>query len=362
MKIGIIGGGQLAQMLVLAGFPLGFEFLCLEKDKNCPAGAIAPIFVSEYDDVDSLKKFAQQVDVLTYEFENVSLTALNQINNSVPIHPTLNALEVSQDRLAEKNFFTRLNIPSTHYRSVTNFEELETAMQQIGFPAVVKTRRMGYDGKGQYVIREQKDIPLAWKALQSESLIVENFIKFDREVSLIAARSINGEIAFYPLTENRHREGILSVSLAPYRNQEVELLAQKYLHDILTELNYAGILTVEFFQVGNQLYANEMAPRVHNSGHWTIEGAVVSQFENHLRAISGLALGSTSTLGHCAMLNLIGELPNMREIFKIPEAHVHLYGKEPRPKRKLGHVTLALQDERLFTSQFQKLSKQVDLI
>ncbi len=355
MKIGVIGGGQLAQMLALAGYPLGLKVICLEPNPNCPASLVTTVIQGDYPDQKKLEELAAQVDVITYEFENVTLAALEHISKQVPIYPPLAALKISQDRLQEKNFFDRLGIPTTHYGAVDSFDDLQKAIERIELPAILKTRRLGYDGKGQYVLRTKQDVEVAWQHLKDQSLLLENLVAFEREVSMIAVRNQAGEIVFYPLIENEHRQGILATSIAPWSELKIEQQAQKFVASILTELNYVGVLAVEFFQHENQLYANEMAPRVHNSGHWTIEGAMISQFENHLRAIAGLPLGSTQAVGKSAMLNLIGDVPNLAEILQIPETHCHLYGKSPRPGRKLGHVTLCMNDEKLFSKRFQQL-------
>lgn len=359
MKIGIIGGGQLAQMLILAGYPLGLQFICFEQNQSCPAGLVAPIFVGEYQDINALQAFAQQVDLITYEFENISVPELQQLSRSITIYPDVHALEISQDRLLEKDFFSQHAIPTTDYRAANTWEELQQAVQEIGLPVVIKTRRFGYDGKGQYIVHQLEELAAVWQALAGQALLVENFVQFDREVSLIAVRDTTGAIVFYPLIENHHRSGILALSFAPDNQAEIENLAQHYLTDILNKLNYVGVLTVEFFQKGNQLFANEMAPRVHNSGHWTIEGAQISQFENHLRAITGLPLGSTQALGHAVMINLIGELPEVAKILNIPQAHFHSYSKQPKPKRKLGHVTLCERDQKDFLKKFHELYEVV---
>lgn len=360
MKVGIVGGGQLAQMLVQAGTPLGLEFSCYEKNKDCPAGSVAPIFLGDYQDAEALKNFSQQVDVVTYEFENLAVEALSKI--TAPIAPNLTALAIAQDRWLEKEYFSQCKIPSTQYFNVQTYEELCKAVEVLQKPCILKTRRMGYDGKGQFVIREQKDILSAWESLAGHALIVENFVAFDFEVSQIAVRNKKGEIRFYPLVKNDHQDGILSLSLAPYENEELSKQAQNYVASLLNHLDYVGVLTVEFFVKGSQLYANEMAPRVHNSGHWTIEGAQTSQFENHLRAVTGLALGSTEAKGFSAMVNLIGKLPDKNKLMQsFPKMHWHDYGKTPREKRKLGHITLCDQNKKKLMQQVSAILEIVNL-
>lgn len=359
MKIGIIGGGQLAQMLALAAYPLGIEVQCYESKMDCPASRVAQVILGEFTDFEALLNFASQVDVLTYEFENIPLTSLEYIHNQkqdLPIYPNIKALQIAQDRWNEKQFFEKLGIPTTQYMAVDSFMALQFAIEKIELPVVFKTRTLGYDGKGQCIIRTKPDIEKAWQMLEAnQSFIVENLVDFECEVSSIAVRSIDGSIVFYPLTENRHENGILRLSELSAAGTRIERLAQEYMEKILEELNYVGVLAVEFFQKHGQLFANEMAPRVHNSGHWTIEGAHISQFENHIRAISGLPLGSTATKGKTAMVNFIGNIPNATEILKIPEVHYHHYGKQPQPGRKLGHATLCLQDEALYAERLKQL-------
>lgn len=366
MKIGIIGGGQLAQMLALAGHPLGLKTVCLEPTNDCPASLVTEVMVGSYDDVNKLQQLADRVDVLTYEFENISAAALAHIHNmhtadtqrnrGIALYPPAPALAISQDRLQEKKFFEQLHIPTTHYAAVNSLEELQQAISRIGIPAVLKTRRLGYDGKGQYIIDHAEDVETAWQTLQNQPLLLENKIPFEREVSCIGVRNSQGEIVFYPLTENQHRQGILRMSTVITDHSPMEDLARQYVGKILQELNYVGVLAVEFFQRGDQLIANEMAPRVHNSGHWTIEGAEISQFENHLRAVCGLPLGSTTPRKHVAMFNIIGDIPSVEALLNIPHAHCHFYGKAPRPGRKLGHVTVCSDDSKTFGDTLQKLS------
>lgn len=346
MVIGIIGGGQLGRMLALAGYPLGLRFRILEPTSNSPAGMVAEQVVAAYDDRDALIRFAQGLDVVTYEFENVPVAAAHTVAHHCKIYPPAPALAAAQDRFTEKTFFQSLGIPTPPFLPVGSEEELGAAVQQIGLPAVLKTRRFGYDGKGQMVLRTAEDVAAGWRELGGVPLILEGFVPFDREVSVVAVRSRTGELAFYPLPENSHRDGILARSLAPAPDLTAALQAraEEYATAVLHALNYVGVLAIELFQVGESLLANEMAPRVHNSGHWTIEGAETSQFENHLRAILGCPLGSTAAVGYSAMLNIIGTLPDTAKILAVPGAHLHLYGKAPRAGRKLGHVTVRADD------------------
>jgi 5-(carboxyamino)imidazole ribonucleotide synthase len=354
VKIGIIGGGQLAQMMALAAHPLGLKTICLEPTADCPASLVTTVLAGSYDDPAKLAALATATQVLTYEFENISAAALKDLEN-FSIYPPVTALAISQDRLQEKQFFDRLPIPTTQYAAIDSLQDLKNAVARIGLPAILKTRRMGYDGKGQFVLKEAADIEPAWKSLAEQPLLLENKIAFDREVSCIAVRSRSGQIAFYDLIENQHKNGILHLSQVNNTHKTTETLAQQHVTAILTALNYVGVLTVEFFEKNGVLIANEIAPRVHNSGHWTIEGAVTSQFENHLRAVCGLPLGITQTRGHVAMLNLVGELPDLATVLKIPYAHYHTYSKTPRANRKLGHITLCAEDKQLFDHSLKAL-------
>ena len=350
MTIGILGGGQLGYMLALAGYPLGLHFRFLDPSPEAPVGRIAQRVTADYMDQAALEKFATGLELVTYEFENVPVEAARFLAERVPVYPPPAALETAQDRLAEKDLFRKLGIATTEFAPVSNPGELDAAVKTLGLPAVLKTSRMGYDGKGQWILRTAEDVAKAKSEMPPVKLILERFVPFTRELSVLAVRSRNGETAIYPLVENHHRSGILRLSLSPAPRLEplIQRTAENAARRVLESLKYVGVLAIEFFEHQGDLLANEMAPRVHNSGHWTIEGAVTSQFENHLRAVLGLPLGSTGPAGHCAMLNLIGDLPDSSEVLAVPDAHLHLYGKSPRPGRKLGHVTLrAASPERL---------------
>ena len=350
MTIGILGGGQLGYMLALAGYPLGLHFRFLDPSPEAPVGRIAQRVTADYTDQAALEKFSSGLELVTYEFENVPVEAANFLAERVPVYPPPAALEAAQDRLAEKSLFRKLGITTAEFAAVSNPAELDAALRTLGLPAVLKTSRMGYDGKGQWILRTAQDVARAKSEMPSVKLILERFVPFTRELSALAVRSRSGETAIYPLVENHHRSGILRLSLAPAPRLDppIQRAAENVAQRVLESLKYVGVLAIEFFEHQGDLLANEMAPRVHNSGHWSIEGAVTSQFENHLRAVLGLPLGSTGLTGHCAMLNLIGDLPESSEVLGVPDAHLHLYGKSPRPGRKLGHVTLrAASPERL---------------
>lgn len=357
MKIGVLGGGQLGRMLALAGYPLGFRFRVLDRSGEAPAGHVAELVVAEFTDESALLDFASGLDILTYEFENVPVDTARFLGRHAVVYPPPEALEAAQDRLTEKLFFERLGIPVPTFVPVESFAELEAGIDQTGLPAVLKTRRFGYDGKGQFVLNNAGDAAEAWASLKGVPLLLERFVKFDREVSIIAVRSSTGETAVYPLVENHHERGMLRLSLAPAPAlpPALQALAERYARLALEALNYVGVLAIEFFQIGGELLVNEMAPRVHNSGHWTIEGAETSQFENHVRAIAGLPLGSTVARDRCAMLNLIGTLPDAARVLQVPGAHLHLYGKAQRPNRKLGHVTVR-------SDAWESLIERVDLL
>jgi 5-(carboxyamino)imidazole ribonucleotide synthase len=342
MTIGILGGGQLGYMLALAGYPLGLHFRFLDPSPEAPVGRIAHRVTAEYTDEQALEKFAHGLEVVTYEFENVPVQAARFLAERVPVYPAAAALEEAQDRRREKRLFQRLEIPTTEFAEMTERSQLDAAVRQVGLPAVLKTCRLGYDGKGQWLLRTPEDVEKARKELPDVPLILERFVSFTREVSILAVRGRTGETAFYPLVENHHRGGILRLSLAPAPRLSANLqqAAENAARKALETLDYAGVICIEFFEADGKLLANEMAPRVHNSGHWSIEGAVTSQFENHLRAILGMPLGSTATVGYSAMVNLIGEQPDPEPLLRVPNTHLHLYGKSPRPGRKLGHVTV----------------------
>lgn len=340
MKVGIVGGGQLARMLVLAGYPLGLRFQILDPAVDACAGQVAPLIQGEYDDAARLEALADWADVITFDFENVPAAAARMVKPQVTVYPPAGALAVAQDRVAEKTLFWELGIPTPSFATVNSDEDLKDAVARLELPAVLKTRRLGYDGKGQRVIRAAEDVEPAWQALGGVPLILESFVPFEREVSVLAARSCTGETVFYPLVENHHRDGMLRLSRAPYSDLRLEREGWDYAQRLLERLNYVGLLAIEFFVKEGRLIANEIAPRVHNSGHWTIEGAETSQFENHLRAILGLPLGSTTAVGHTVMLNCIGTVPERAAVLAVPGAHYHDYGKASRPGRKVGHLTL----------------------
>ncbi len=357
MTIGILGGGQLGYMLALAGYPLDFHFRFLDPSPQAPVGRVASRVTAEYTDFEALEKFAHGLALVTYEFENVPVEALRFLQKLVPVYPSAQALETAQDRRSEKLLFQKLGIPTTKSAVINSAGELHQTVKKIGLPAILKTCRLGYDGKGQWVLRTGEDVERVKNEIPSAPLILEEFVKFSRELSILAVRARNGETAFYPLVENHHRDGILRLSLAPAPRltEALQREAEAAARRVLESLDYVGVLAIELFECNGRLLANEMAPRVHNSGHWTIEGAVTSQFENHLRAVSGLPPGDTRTLGFSAMLNLIGELPDSNELLSVPGAHLHLYGKSLRSGRKVGHVTVRADSNEQLQQRLRQL-------
>jgi 5-(carboxyamino)imidazole ribonucleotide synthase len=339
-RVGIVGAGQLGRMLALAGYPLGIRCLFLDRSATAPAAQVAPILIGDLEDAAQLEALAAGSDVLTFDWENIPGKALAPLEKLTRVRPPRAALEVSQDRVAEKALFSKLRIPVAAHAAIDSREQLIRAARKLGLPGVLKTRRMGYDGKGQFVVRDAAQLDEAWAAIGGSGLIYEKFQEFSREVSLVAARSAAGKIVFYPLSANSHGGGILHYGIAPFTNRALEQAARRCMQRVMRALAYVGVLAIEFFVVKGRLIANEMAPRVHNSGHWTIEGCVTSQFENHLRAICGLPLGSTRALGHTAMVNFLGEMPDRERLLAIDGLAFHDYGKEPRPGRKLGHCTI----------------------
>ena len=357
MIVGVLGAGQLARMIALAGYPLGVKFVFLDPSADACANSLGEHLHGAYDDPRLLAELAERADVVTYEFENVPAQVAEFLATHTQVHPAPKALAVAQDRLIEKTFFNNIDIPTPAYAAIDSLESLELAMTNIGWPAIIKSRTMGYDGKGQSLLKTPDDLVSAWTLLLGVPSIVEAFVPFNREVSIIAARSVSGEMVFYPLSENVHRNGILRVSHS-CANDPMQAQAEAYISRLMAALDYVGVLALELFEVNGELIANEFAPRVHNSGHWTIEGAETSQFENHLRAILDLPLGATTAVGKAAMVNFIGGLPVTEELLAIPHAHLHLYDKAPRKGRKVAHATIRTET----TEQLNELVMQVSAL
>lgn len=363
MKIGILGGGQLARMLALGGHPLGLSFVILDPAPDACAAAVAEHIVGNYDDAEKLKQLAARSDAITYEFENVPAESVKYLSEmKVPVYPPTEALAVSRDRLKEKTLFRELGIPVPDFYAINSLQELKDAAAKMNFCGVLKTRTMGYDGKGQAVIKSESDVESAWDRVGANGAecILESFVNFSREISIVAVRGKDGEIIYYPVGENTHRDGILRVSICKV-NDSMQKLAQDYVHRILKHFDYVGVIALELFEANGVLMANEIAPRVHNTGHWTIEGAHTSQFENHIRAVAGLPLGDTSVMGHCGMVNFIGELPDIKSVLKIDGAHYHGYCKEVKSGRKVGHATVHGSCEKKVLESLDKIKNLCDI-
>ncbi len=359
MRIGVIGAGQLGRMLGIAARDLGLECRFIDPSESPPAACTGAVIKKAFDDADALSELAASCDVVTYEFENVPVAALLAIADRVTVYPPPEALRIAQDRLNEKRLFERLDIPVLGYHTVDSLEQLETAVAELGLPLVVKTRRFGYDGKGQIAICEHRHVRSAWNDLRQHPLIAETWVAFDYEVSVIGVRDPAGEIAIWPLTRNEHVDGILRTSRAPVEDPGLFERASDYMHRLLEHLDYVGVLALELFVTGDDLLANEFAPRVHNSGHWTIEGAETSQFTNHLLAITGQAPRSTVCREHAGMINLVGTIPADATDLGVPRAHLHDYDKTPRPGRKLGHITVVAASAKARDERLRQLSESV---
>lgn len=355
--LGILGGGQLGRMLAIAALQLGVRSRTFDPSSQACAKAASELIVGEYDDFSALDRFCTGATQCSYEFENVPLAAAEFIQKRSLLAPGLEALKISQDRLFEKKFFSELGIPTVEYRAAETLGELSSEVNSMlaTGAVVVKTRRQGYDGKGQLTCRSSTDFESGSSSLGAGPWVIERRIDFRREISIIAARSKKGELAVYPLVQNVHGDGILRHSaLASVTPAEIKQ-AHAYITAMLERLNYVGVITLELFDLGDKLIANEFAPRVHNSGHWTIECAQTSQFENHVRAVLGLPLGSTELVSDFQMFNLVGTFPTPEAVLNIPGAHLHLYGKSPRAGRKIGHITVSGKSESELTARAQAI-------
>jgi 5-(carboxyamino)imidazole ribonucleotide synthase len=363
--VGILGGGQLARMLALAGAPLGLRFLVMDTAADACAGQFAPLLVGDYRDEAALAEFASKVDVVTFDFENVPAASAEWLSERVPVFPNPRALSVAQDRLAEKTLFRELGIPVPEFMDVPDRAALDAALAAIGTPCILKTRRLGYDGKGQFRIKSPDAADAAWQALGGQAgtvgLILEAFVPFERELSVVAVRGRDGGFRTWPLTENWHVDGVLSASLAPARvDAAMRDAAVGHARALAERMDYVGVFALELFCRDGRLLANELAPRVHNSGHWTIEGAETSQFGNHLRAVLGLPLGDTRALGLTCMLNWIGDMPDASAVLRQAGGHWHDYGKPPRAGRKVGHATLRADSPEALLVALQEAGEALD--
>ena len=355
--IGVLGGGQLGRMMGIAGIPLGLRFVFLDPGAEACAGAVGELVQAGFDDADAACRLAERVDVATFDFENVPDSTALAFEHACPLYPASNALGAAQDRLAEKNLMTELGIAVGGFHPVSSRTDLLEGVERLGFPAVLKTRRLGYDGKGQFVLRDQEDLERAWQKLGEAELILEAFVPFEAECSLIGVRGSDGDTRFWPLTRNVHNRGILALSLPGVFDESLQAAAEQKMLRLMDHFDYRGVLTIEFFLHGGELLVNEIAPRVHNSGHWSIDGAICSQFENHVRAVSGMPLGDTHMTGHSMMFNWIGEMPDAASVMPVPGVHWHDYGKAPRPGRKIGHATLTADSAEQLKSRANEIAQ-----
>ena len=357
--LGILGGGQLARMLAIAAAPLGVRTLVVDSAPDACAGQVAPLCQADWTDFAALEKFAAEVDVVTFDFENVPADTAAWLAERVAVFPNPRALAVAQDRLAEKTLFRECGLQTPAFEAVDTREDLHRALATIGAPSILKTRRLGYDGKGQFRIKQASDADAAWAALgaNAHGLILEAFVPFERELSVLAVRTRQGDFRVWPLTQNWHTDGVLSLSLAPAPEVgTLQARAETLARTLAERLDYVGVFALELFVKDGQLLGNEMAPRVHNSGHWTIEGAITSQFENHVRAVLGLPLGDTAARGFSAMFNWIGDLPDPGPVLHSIDGHWHDYGKQSRPGRKVGHATVCAQDAKTLAGRISDIA------
>jgi 5-(carboxyamino)imidazole ribonucleotide synthase len=362
--LGILGGGQLARMLALAAAPLGVKTLVVDSSADACAGQVTQLVVADWTDYAALEAFAAQVDVVTFDFENVPAETARWLAERVSVFPEPQALAVAQDRLAEKTLFRECNLQTPEFMAVDTREDLDRALAAIGAPAILKTRRLGYDGKGQFRLKSMADADAAWAALGAQAvahgLILEAFVPFERELSVIAVRGPDGDFRTWPLTRNWHTDGVLALSLAPALDiEQLQQRATALARTLAERLNYVGVFALELFVKDGELLGNEMAPRVHNSGHWTIEGAHTSQFENHVRAVLGLPLGDTGARGVSVMFNWIGELPDASPVLRTIDAHWHDYGKQARSGRKVGHATLCAPDAATVVVRLAEIAREL---
>ena len=357
MKIGVLGAGQLGRMLAISGYPLNHQFGFSRNSTDEPSALLGHMFALE-DNKDNIESLVAFADVITYESENTDVAIVKEISNNIPVYPGEKSLFTTQHRGREKALFDQLNIPCAPYQMVDSEADLKTAVEQIGLPAILKTATEGYDGKGQFLMRDESQITEAWQSMNGVESILEGFVNFKRELSLIAVRGIDNDHKYYPLVENTHHDGILRLTIAPAQaiEPDVQKTAEHYMQTLLDEMDHVGVLTIELFETEDGLVVNEMAPRVHNSGHWSIEGANTSQFENHVRAITGMPLGDTTPIHtFSAMVNIIGKNGPTEIALNMPNAHLHLYDKTERADRKLGHINITASTQAELTNSIEKL-------
>ncbi|NVK22489.1 MAG: 5-(carboxyamino)imidazole ribonucleotide synthase [Kangiellaceae bacterium] len=340
MKIGILGGGQLAQMLAQAGESLDMQFAFVAPEQDACAAPYGKHLMYPYLDPKAKEELENWADIVTYEFESIPVPLVEALEQVKPVHPSSQALTLASDRLNEKNMFNQQGIETAKFATVDSLQDLQIAVEKVGLPAILKTRRDGYDGKGQVVLRDQSQLEAAWESLSPVACILESMVNFKREVSIVASRNVDGDIAYYPLAENYHREGILRLSLS-LQNDPKQKEAEEIIRKVMEKVGYVGTMAVELFDLGDKFAANELSPRVHNSGHWSMDGAIASQFKNHLLAIANQPLQDTSLQNATAMVNLIGAIPDKDLVAEIPNAVLYDYGKEPKPGRKVGHINIS---------------------
>ncbi|MCS5586502.1 MAG: 5-(carboxyamino)imidazole ribonucleotide synthase [Gammaproteobacteria bacterium] len=357
MKIGVLGAGQLGRMLAISGYPLNHQFGFSGNANDEPSALLGHMFALE-DNKDNIESLVAFADVITYESENTDVEIVKEISKNVNVYPGEKSLFTTQHRGREKALFDQLNIPCAPYQMVNSEADLKSAVERIGLPAILKTATEGYDGKGQFLIRDANQITEAWQSMNGVESILEGFVNFKRELSLIAVRGIDNDHRYYPLVENTHHDGILRLTIAPAQDigPAVQTTAEHYMQTLLDEMDHVGVLTIELFETEDGLVVNEMAPRVHNSGHWSIEGANTSQFENHVRAITGMPLGDTTpTHNFSAMVNIISKIGPTDVVLNMPNAHLHLYDKAERADRKLGHINITASSKKELNHSVQQL-------
>jgi len=357
MKIGVLGAGQLGRMLAISGYPLSHQFGFSGNSNDEPSALLGHMFALE-DNADNIESLVAFADVITYESENTDVAIVKEINKNVVVYPGEKSLFTTQHRGREKALFDQLNIPCASYQMVNSETDLKAAVEKIGLPAILKTATEGYDGKGQFLIQDESQITEAWQSMNGVESILEGFVNFKRELSLIAVRGIDNDHRYYPLVENTHHDGILRLTIAPAQDIDpaVQTTAEHYMQTLLDEMDHVGVLTIELFETEDGLVVNEMAPRVHNSGHWSIEGANTSQFENHVRAITSMPLGDTTPIHNfSAMVNIIGKTGPTNIVLNMPNAHLHLYDKTERADRKLGHINITASTQAELTNSIEKL-------
>ena len=361
MKIGVLGNGQLAQMMALAGISLGHEFVFFDENPEGIVSNLGKNIITRPGDEQQLMEFADSVDIITVEKEHIPKSTLKALDATSKLMPGSKAVFIAQDRLLEKQFLQSVSITLADYYEINSLEQLQQSASDHGDTLILKTRHEGYDGKGQFVIKDPQQCADAWQQLSTDKLVAEQRIKFSREVSMICARNAKGDTCFYPVAENVHQNGILALSSVRV-NDPMQSKAQEHARRILEGLDYVGVLGCEFFEVDGELLVNEIAPRVHNSGHWTMDGSYTSQFENHIRAILNLPLGLTDAHSDCIMFNLIGEVPDASRVLEIAGTNLHDYGKQARSGRKLGHINLCENNTQNMQSSISQLEKLINIV